>query len=200
MARSTERNERRFAYSVIHETLAILTRCNAKLVGRVFAKQIGSPFDGTSVYSSSVQRICSDFQHFLASQNIQGAVIADSRNKAKNANISHSIFTQMFSAGGNPYANLVEAPTFGHSDNHAGLQLTDMICSALLFPIAAEVCCLPHMTDLTHCHAQHATLRSRYGASLRGLQYRYSPTPGIWTGGISLSDPMNNHRAEALFA
>lgn len=127
-------------------------------------------------------------------------IIADSRNKAKNANISHSVFTQMYSAQGNPYRNLVEAPTFGHSDNHAGLQLTDMVCSALLFPIVAELCCLQHMQDKTHCYAQHANLRTRYGATLRQLQYqyRYEGSQG-WGGGISLSDPLSNRRAVDLF-
>lgn len=200
MARSTARNDRRFAYGVIQETLSILNNHNAKIVGRAFAKPIGGAFDGTSVYSSSVQRICVDFQSFLESKNDIGIIIADSRNKSKNANISHSVFTQMYSAQGNPYRNLVEAPTFGHSDNHAGLQLTDMVCSALLFPIVAELCCLQHMQDKTHCYAQHANLRTRYGATLRQLQYqyRYEDSQG-WGGGISLSDPLSNRRAVDLF-
>ncbi len=157
-------------------------------------------FEGTSVYSHSVQRICADFQDLLFRENSEGLVIADSRNKGKNANVSHSVFTQMYSVAGNPYPNLVEAPTFGHSDNHAGLQLTDMLCSALLFPIAAQVCCLAHMQDQTHCHAQHETLRTRYGQRLRALQYRYSRAPGTLSGGLTLSDPLNNFRVEALFA
>jgi hypothetical protein len=200
MARSTARNERRFAYGVIQESLNILSNHGAKIVGRAYAKQLGGAFDGTSVYSSSVQKICADFQHLLAANNALGLVIADSRNKPKNANISHSIFTQTFSAAGNPYPNLIEAPTFGHSDNHAGLQMCDMICSALLFPIVAELCLLPHMQDLTHCHAQHATLRTRYGAALRALEYRYSTGPGTWWGGLYLNDPVSNKRSADMFA
>ena len=198
-ARSAARNDRRFAYSVLHAALEILKQNNAGLLGRVFVKPIGGSFDGTSVYSSTVQRICTDFQHFLYHKGAHGLVIADSRNKMKNAGISHSVFTQMYSAAGNPYPNLIEAPTFGHSDNHAGLQLSDLICSGLLFPIAAEVCCLPHMRDHTHCHAQHATLRTRYGSALRDMQFRYSPSPNVWHGGISLSDPLSSKRVDALF-
>ena len=126
-------------------------------------------------------------------------MIADSRNKAKNANISHSVFTQWYSLAGNPYPNLIEVPTFGHSDNHAGLQLSDMLCSALLFPIVAERCCLPYMVDQTHCHAQHATLRTRYGQALRALEYRYQQA-GAWCGGVHLSDPLGGRRAPDLFA
>ncbi|MDR3300881.1 MAG: DUF3800 domain-containing protein [Candidatus Accumulibacter sp.] len=198
LARSSARNNRRFAYSVIHEVLQVIASHDGKIVGRVFIKQFGQSFNGTAVYSSSVQRICADFQNLLATQNARGLVIADSRNKAKNANISHSIFTQWYSANGNPYPNLIEVPSFGHSDNHAGLQLCDMICSALLFPIAAELCCLSHMTDLTHCHAQHSTLRTRYGQTLRNLQYRYSVNT-VWLGGIHLSDPLSNRHSADLF-
>lgn len=198
MARSTARNERRFAYGVVKEVLDILSDYGVRVLGRVYVKPIGGPFDGTSVYSSSVQRICTDFQHCLNASDTQGLVIADSRNKAKNSNVSHSVCTQMFSAAGNPYRNLVEAPTFGHSDNHAGLQLADVVCSGLLFPIAAELCCLRHMVDHTHCHQQHQTLRSRYGQHLRGLQYRYSSSSRA--GGVTLSDPLNDYRADALFA
>lgn len=197
-ARSTSRNERRFAYSVIHEALQIISSHQGKIVGRVFVKPFGQVFNGTSVYSSSVQRICSDFQNLLATNNAHGIVIADSRNKQKNANISHSIFTQWYSANGNPYPKLIEVPTFGHSDNHAGLQLCDMICSALLFPIAAELCCLPHMADKTHCHAQHANLRARYGQTLRSLEYRYN-FQASWWGGIHLSDPLSSKRSTDLF-
>jgi hypothetical protein len=199
MARSTARNDRRFAYGVIKESLDIIARHHGKIVGRVFAKPIGGTFDGVSVYSSSVQRVCEAFQHLLEAEATHGLVIADSRNKAKNAGISHSIFTQMYSSSGNCYPNLIEAPTFGHSDNHAGLQLMDMVCSGLLFPIAAEKCCLMHLQDHTHCFAQHANLRTRYGQQLRNLQYRYQNGGGSWSGGISLSDPLNHHRAEALF-
>ena len=37
------------------------------------------------------------------------------------------------------YDRLMEMPMFGHSDNHAGIQAADMICSAFLFPMAAFV-------------------------------------------------------------
>ncbi|MHA3905198.1 DUF3800 domain-containing protein [Castellaniella sp. WN] len=198
MARSTSRNDRRFAYGVIKAALDILTNHHARIVGRIFVKPIGGAFDGTSVYSSSVQRICESLQHFLQRQNDDGILIADSRNKAKNSGISHSVFTQMYSSTGNPYPNLIEAPTFGHSDNHAGLQLSDLLCSALLFPMTTELCCLRHIQDQTHCFAQHANLRTRYGAILRTLQYRYQHN-GYWNGGISLADPLNNYRAVDLF-
>ena len=169
----------------------------------VFIKNIGQPFVGTSVYSSCIQQICRDFNNFLVHKNSKGIVIADSRNKPKNANVSHSVFTQINSpASHQEYSKILEVPVFGHSDNHAGLQLADTLCSALLFPIATNRCCLNHMKNTTHCHEQHSTLISRYGSELQKLQYRYSKIEGnktYWYGGISLSDPINRHNASVFF-
>jgi len=42
---------------------------------------------------------------------------------------------------GDLYDRLIELPTFAHSDNHAGLQVADAMCSALLTPIAVNTYC-----------------------------------------------------------
>lgn len=199
MARSNSRNDRRFAYMVIGSALDILEKYQVKLVGRVFIKPIGGQFNGSAVYSSTVQGICKSFQRFLATKSDTGIVIADSRNKPKNANVSHSIFTQRYSAGGDPYARLVELPTFGHSDNHAALQLTDLLCSALLFPIAAQVCASSSLTDQTHCSHHYLNLKARFGERLKDLQYRYQNGNGWWEGGVTLADPISKLNASALF-
>ena len=199
-ARSTNRNDRRFSYYIIAESLKILNELNAKLVCRVYAKQIGHPFDGSAVYTSTVQSICTAFQNFLISKCSRGIVIADSRNKGKNANVSHSIFTQRFRAAGDPYSALLEVPTFGHSDNHAGLQMMDFICSALLFPITAQVCMARHLLDHTHNSPLYLKLRARFGQDIKNLQYRYQDGKGNWHGGIKLVDPQNLYNAKVLFA
>jgi hypothetical protein len=199
MARSSSRNDRRFAYGVIGEGLKILEAHGAQLCGRVYVKPIAGGFDGAAVYSATVQGISEVFQQFLEAKDTRGIMIADSRNKPKNANVSHSIFTQRYRAGGDPYERLLELPTFGHSDNHAGLQLADLICSALLFPIAAEVCCSSRLTDHTHCHPNYLNLRTRYGEQIKNLQYRYQGPNGWWFGGLKLVDPLNQHRSPDLF-
>ncbi|MFT3849902.1 MAG: DUF3800 domain-containing protein [Propionivibrio sp.] len=198
-ARSSRRNDRRFAYGVIGEGLKLLENHGAMICGRVYVKPIGDGFDGAAVYGATVQGISEVFQKFLEEKNARGLMIADSRNKPKNANVSHSIFTQRYRAGGDPYERLIELPTFGHSDNHAGLQLTDLICSALLFPIAAEVCCSRHLADHTHCHANYLNLRTRYGEQIKNLQYRYQGANGWWHGGLKLIDPLNSYRPPVLF-
>lgn len=197
-ARSTGRNDRRFAYGVIDAGLSILEEVDAKFVANVFIKEIGKPFNGSAVYTSTVQSVCKTFQVYLDQKKTNGVVIADSRNKGKNANVSHSIFTQRFRAGGDPYPSLIEVPTFGHSDNHAGLQLMDFICSALLFPMAAQICCSTYLIDQTHLSLHYTNLKSRYGARLDKLQFRYKDTSGWWHGGLKLRDPVNKQNATVI--
>ena len=67
-----------------------------RLVARIWIKAPGGVFDATSVYNSSIQGLCSYFDHHLARTGDIGACIADSRNKFKNVRVSHSIFTQKF--------------------------------------------------------------------------------------------------------
>lgn len=98
-------------------------------------KAPGEPFDGTSVYTFSIEKICSYFEHYLATTESVGFCIADSRSKPQNSKVSHSIFLKKFGTA-NFCDHLIELPTFGHSENHAGLQICDIVCSALLYPIA----------------------------------------------------------------
>jgi len=199
-ARSSNRNDRRFSYMVIGKALEILEHHGVKIVGDVFVKQIGGNFNGASVYTSTVQSICTTFQKCLIQCDAKGIVIADSRNKPKNANVAHSIFTQRHRAGGSPYDRLIELPTFGHSDNHAGLQFSDLICSSLLFPIASQVCISQHLTNQTHCSPYYLNLKTKFGHRLKSLQFRYQDqTTKYWYGGIKLHDPINYFNAPVLF-
>lgn len=198
-ARSAGRNDRRFAYGVISSALDILEKYNSQIVARVYIKPVAHPFNGSAVYTSTVQSVCTSFQQFLDARQSTGLVIADSRNKGKNANVSHSVFTQRYRAAGDPYPALVEVPTFGHSDNHTGLQMMDFVCSALLFPIAAQTCCVPYLTDQTHLSPHYEGLRSRYGERLKNMQFRYRDAQGMWRGGITLIDPVNKFNARKLF-
>lgn len=198
-ARANSRNQRRAAIGVLDAAVTLLEKYHAKLAGRIFVKPIGGAFSGTPVYTSTAQAICATFESYLGTQQSEGFVIADSRQKSTNANLSHSIFTQRHRAGGDPYPRIVEAPTFGHSDNHAGLQFADIICSGLLFPIAAQVCCSQHLTNQMHCDPHYLDLRKRFGTRLRALQWQYQDALGHWAGGITLNDQLNGHKAPVIF-
>ncbi len=125
--------------------------------------------------------------------------IADSRDHLKNVSVAHSVFTQKFRASSTVYSRILELPTFGHSENHAGIQVCDIVCSALLYPIAAEVYCTGYIANL-HVQPAAAALRQRFGPILKAMQYRYQDPMGRWTGGIVVADPIAGRNAGLMFS
>jgi hypothetical protein len=195
---SSNRNERRHAIGFLDKLVQLVDGHQARIFGRIYVKGIGKPLNGTAVYTSAVQFVCGCFQNYLERVDDYGIVIADSRNKAKNAVVSHSIFTQKFKAAGDEYSRLIEMPTFGHSENHVGLQACDLLCSALLFPIAAFAYCAGHVTNV-HVHGGYSLLRERFGADLKRLQHRFQ-MEGQTKGGLTVSDGIGFKSGAHLFA
>lgn len=177
----------------------MLGRHDVKLLARIWVKGLAQPFSGRSVYTSSIQGLYTYFESYLAAQSDFGFCIADSRDPWKNANVAHSIFTQKFRASSTVYGRIAELPTFGHSENHAGIQICDIICSALLYPIAAEAYCTGHVANV-HVQPRAADLRQRFGPALKAMQYRYQDPTGKWIGGIVVSDALGQRHAGAMFA
>ncbi|MFH1969207.1 MAG: DUF3800 domain-containing protein [Verrucomicrobiota bacterium] len=196
--RDGNRDERRHALGVMNNLLLLLETYNCRILGRIYVKGIKASFNGVAVYTSSVQNLAVDFQFYLEEVNNDGLMILDSRNKPKNSSVSHSIFTQKFRAGGDAYNRLVEMPLFGHSDNHAGIQCADMLCSAFLFPMATYAYCLGHVRSV-HVDMRYSIIRDRYGDRLKCLQYRYQNAKGLLRGGITVSDAIGHAGGALLF-
>ena len=198
----TRGNARQHAHAIgfLDRILGLLRAYNVQLAARIWVKGLGGPFDATSVYTSSMQSICSHFDHYLAQAGDLGVCIADSRNKFKNVNVSHSIFTQKFGRAVQKYQGIVELPTFGHSDNHAGLQVCDIVCSAFLFPIACFAYCSGHVNNV-HVQPRAAELRLRYGQQLKALQYRYyDQARSRYQGGLTVSDAIGRQNGSRMFS
>ena len=192
-------NQRRHAIGFLDRIFGLMRRYEVRLVARIWVKGIGARFDATPVYTSSIQGICTYFGHHLAEINDVGLCIADSRNKFKNVRVSHSIFTQKFSPAVHKHKRLAELPTFGHSENHAGLQLCDIVCSALLFPIACFAYCTGHVSNI-HVQSRADALRDRYGQQLKALQYRYqNPDSFRYEGGLVVSDAIGQQNGSLMF-
>ena len=134
MTRSTSRNLRRQAQRIRGELLDLAETYSCHIVGRVWVKEPGKHMDPTAVYCYSVQDIASHFSEALSSRTDVGIVIADGRTHKTNLRVAHSIFTQKWRTGGDPYPLVHEVPLFAASDNHAGLQLADLLASTLIFP------------------------------------------------------------------
>lgn len=191
------RNERRGAIGFLDKCIRLLETHHAQLVGRVWIKGIGAAIDGNALYTSSIQAICFDFDHLLRTKNDVGIVVADSRSKAQNAKVAHSIFTQKFKAAGDGYDRILEMPTFGHSDNHAGIQIADLLCSALLFPMAIDGYCAGHVTNV-HVRPGYSIMRQRWGDRLKKLQYQYQDPASKQRGGFVVSDHLTQRHSGHL--
>jgi len=195
---SGARRERRQAIGFLDKTIELLNNNSARFFGRVYVKAIGAGFDGDAVYTYSVQHMAATFQHMLTGLDARGIIIADSRDKAKNATVSHSIFTQKYQTNGDPFGRILEMPTFGHSDNHVGLQISDLLCSAILWPMVMQEYCSRY-TASVHIRPGYAQIRTRYIASLQPLLYWYRGPDQRWKGGISVSDPVLHLPPQTLF-
>ena len=146
-----------------------------------------------------MQSICETFQHLLAAQGRTGFIIGDSRNKPLNVNVAHSIFTLKCRSSGDPLANIIELPLFGHSENHAGLQVADLVVSTLLFPLTMHAYCTGYVQNL-HIRPGYNRIQARYGTELQRLQYRFAdPSSGRWRGGIVVSDAHAHRPGGLLF-
>lgn len=195
--RRGNRNRRRHAFGFLDGLFDLLDRHHACFVARVWIKAIGGAFNGVPVYTATMQEICRHFHHYLAYNNSPGIVIADSRDYGNNVVVSHSIFTQQHGVGGATYPRILEAPVFGHSDNHALLQVTDALCSAVLFPMASYICCTGYVNNI-HVHAGDQRIKDRYKGRLLQSCYRYK-NGANWQGGITVSDPLGSKRASDFY-
>lgn len=195
------RDQRRHACGFLDKIFSILEDHNSKIVSRVWIKGIGDPFNGKSVYTFSIQNIYTHFQHYLIDGNKNGVVIADSRNQGLNVNVSHSIFTQKHSISGDKWDKIVEVPLFGHSDNHAGIQICDILCSAILTPMAIKTYCEGHISSV-HVKPGYSRIKTRYSDKIKNLQYRYKdPLRGNkWSGGITVDDAIGKRPGHHLFS
>jgi hypothetical protein len=181
------------------QLLQLLQTHNAVIFGRIYIKPIGGVFDGRAVYTSAVQSLCHVFQNYLSTNNQQGIIIADSRYPGLNAQVAHSIFTEKFRFQGDKYPNLFEMPVFGHSENHAGIQICDLINSAIVFPLACHVYCTGHVTNV-HVNANYQVLQQWFGQRLKSLQFRFQdPADNRWKGGLTVADAIGHRSSAELF-
>ncbi|MEO3805030.1 DUF3800 domain-containing protein [Nonomuraea sp. B1E8] len=198
MTRAQSRNKRRQAHRFRSELLDLVEAHRCRLIGRIWIKEPGKALRPEGSYCYAVQDISTHFAQFLAAQNSVGIVIADGRNHHTNRNVAHSIFTQKWRTGGDPYPALRDVPLFAASDNHAGLQIADLIASTLIFPMAASAYC-PRQPANPHSSGLYNDVRNHFGGRLQNLQYRYKNEVGRWRGGLVVSDPIGRRPGSLLF-
>ena len=181
--REGHRDSRRHMMGFLDQVLSLLERHGIRLVARVYVKQPNVEFKGASVYSSAIQRIAQAFEDSLMKSNEKGVIVLDSRNKVKNVPVSHGLFTWNFSSHGSAYHYLAELPLFGHSENHAMIQLADWVGSAFLAPMATTAYCAAYKETCVHVAPEFDEIRDRFGQRIKNLQYRFE-REGRKLGGI----------------
>lgn len=196
--RARRRKLRRQVIGFLDHVLHLLEGCGAKLIGRVWIKGIRYPMNSRSLYTAGTQAICEHFQTWLRVKKDNGFVIADARRQRQNIRVSYSIFTKKFKRTGDECERILEVPTFGNSKNHAGLQIADLICSGIVFPIACHIYCAGYIKSV-HISPTYGELKDAFAGRLCRLQYRYQSQQGRWTGGLGVSDHLGERPGALLF-
>jgi hypothetical protein len=200
MTRSRSRNLRRQADRLRMELLELVQVHGCQVVGRVWIKEAARAMaNPTGSYCYAVQDLAQHFSQSLESRGSVGVLIADGRQHHTNLVVAHSVFTQKWRTGGDPYPALREVPLFAASDNHAGLQIADLIASTLVFPMAATAYCPPRAGNV-HSSTRYNDVRTLFGRRVQQLQFRYRDETGRWRGGLVVSDPVAHKSGSHLFA
>jgi hypothetical protein len=198
MTRSSSRNKRRQAERFRSELLDLIAAYDGRIMGRVWVKEPAKSMDPVASYCYAVQDIAMHFSQYLQVKGAEGVLIADGRTHAANVGVAHSVFTQKWRTAGDPYPFMREVPLFAQSDNHAGLQVADLVASSLVLPMAAVSYCKPR-AGAAHSSTRYADVRDSFGPRLKGLQYRYRDEAGRWRGGLVVSDPVGHRPGSLLF-
>ena len=192
------RNLRRHTFRYLDHSLRICEEADARIIGRVWVKEIGAHIKSRSIYTSSIQAIASSFQDYLARTDDLGIIIADSRVKNLNIQVAHSIFTQKFKGGRDNYDRIAELPMFGHSENHSGIQLADTICSGIVTPMAVNAFCTGHLSSL-HVRPGYREIADRFGNRIAALQHSFNEASGRRQPGLVVSDGLGHRSSAHLF-
>lgn len=179
---SGARNESRHARRFLGEILSLCERAKLRLACKVTMKSPGGVVNQQAVYTSSCQSLMQTFDHQLMISSTEGFVIANSRNHGLNVPVAQSIFTEMFSTKAGHYPRIMELPTFGHSENHVGVQICDLLLSAIIVPIAAHTYRMGVISNV-HVKPGYAVLKCEFAARLKEMQHRYQDREGKWRGG-----------------
>lgn len=196
--RSTSRRKQRHAFGVLDGVVALLELHEVRLVGRVWIKEATTALDPSTSYTFAIQDIARHFNSFLTAEDSQGILLCDSRLHRQDAQVAHSLFTRKYKRSGDELPRLVEPTVFGQSESHAGLQIADLVASAMLYPMACRVYCAGHVSG-HDMKRRLDVVRSRYATRLKPLQYLYRDAVGKMRGGVIVSDKLGQKPSRALF-
>lgn len=196
--RASGRNKRRQSIGFLDKVVTLLAAHDARIVARVWVKERHRSLNPAASYSFAVQDLTAHFEHFLSTTGSSGLVVCDGRAHEQDAEVAHSVFTQKYKLTGDSYPHVVETAMFGRSENHVGLQLADMVASALIFPMATRTYC--SMLPIgKHTHPRFDLIKERFQQPVASMRYRYRDNTGRPRGGVVVSDKLGQQPSTALF-
>ena len=164
----------------------------------MWVKKLGETNDDIRLHSSSLQFICAAFHAGLDPAE-RGMVVVDSQTYRHNFQLAHRMFTQRFGKKP-PHERLVDMPVFGHSDNHAGLQIADLMCSAVLAPTACAVYCGGYQDWNVHCDSGFLDIRERFGDRLKALTFDwFNYKTGRVSPSVVVNDPVTKRPTRLMW-
>ena len=196
-------NRRRWQQTIgyIDACMELLNQNRVALIARALIKNPGSQYKDAAFYGNSIMHICTHFNIFLEFNQEFGVVIADSRKTPQNQRTTHTIFTQRHQSRGNSYPRILEMPSYGHSNNFAMIQLSDLVCSAVIFPMLSDAFGnYLHTSGNVHISPQYTIVRNRYKVAIKNMQFMYQDANNFWRGGLLVTDKTQaNRKTSAVF-
>lgn len=186
------------ALGVLGGVVGLIETHDIRIIGRIWVKGPATTLDPDATYTSAVQDMSRQFDHFLGSRDSKGLVVCDARGHRQDMRVAHSVFALKHGLTGDSLPHLMEAPLFAKSDNHAGIQLADIMASALLYPMAARVYC-PAIAHDPHTDPEYDQIRQRFAERLGARRYLYRSRDGRAHGGIVVSDELGRQPSHNLF-
>ena len=108
---------------------------------------------------------------------------SDKQSARPNVPVSHAFFVGKFGSAEDAYPRIPESPTFADSENHAGIQIADLLCSAVAAPLATAVC----RPDSPRADKRFLMLRNRCGERMERMLFPYRDDEGIRRRGLDVS-------------
>jgi Protein of unknown function (DUF3800) len=166
------RLHQRRCWEYVEDSVSILEDLRARVFAHVWLKTPGSWLDESGAYRTSLQHFATGFSHRLAADDNCGAMLLDARSPKKDSSAQRAIVDLKYSCEPDSVTDrligLTEVASVGDSKNFVGLQLADLVASALLFPMA----CVAFRTELGiyKSPAQFQEAQKTYGERLAALQ------------------------------
>ncbi|MEZ5337439.1 MAG: DUF3800 domain-containing protein [bacterium] len=193
LIRTGDTRKKKVALGFMDGVLRILEKHNVLLIGKCLAKQPELEIDSHALYTSYVQALCAVFSRLLEEYDDDGLVMLDSRRKQVNGIVAHSIFTQMYSTRGSRLPRLQEIPVFGHANVHPGLQLADLVCSAMLFPMVG-LYSFGTGSPSVHLSAEYSGILTRFAGRIDRILFRYRSDTGAVRSSLQIDDRFNGRK------